>query len=65
MSSYLILYLGIYNDEFIEETKDSTAVGVCALALLFAIFATNTFSPIKLDITKDPITKTYGIDKIV
>lgn len=65
MSSYLILYLGIYNKEFIEETKNSTLVGACALTLLFTVFVTNTFSPIKLDITKDPVTKTYGIDKWV
>jgi len=65
MASYFILYLGIYNKDFIEETKGSTIVGACALTLLFAIFITNTFSPIKLDITKDPVTKTYGIDKIV
>ncbi len=65
MSSYLILYFGIYNKDFIDETKGSTIVGACALALLFTIFVTNTFSPIKLDITKDPVTKTYGIDKRV
>ena len=65
MSSYLILYFGIYNKDFIEETKSSTLVGACALTLLFTIFLTNTFSPIKLDITRDPVTKTYGIDKRV
>lgn len=65
ISSYFTLYLGIYNDEFIEETKDSTVLGTCALVLLFAIFVLGTFSPIKLDITRDPITKTYGIDKFV
>lgn len=65
ISAYVILYLGIYNKDFMEETKGSTIVGVCALILLFAIFVTNTFSPIKLDITRDPVTKTYGIDKIV
>lgn len=65
ISSYLILYFGLYNEDFIEETKGSTIVGACALVLLFAIFITSTFSPIKLDMTKDPVTKTYGIDKIV
>ena len=65
IASYFILYLGIYNKEFIDETKGSTVLGACVLALLFVIFITNTFSPIKLDITQDPVTKTYGIDKIV
>lgn len=65
ITSYLILYFGIYNKDFIDETKGSTIIGACALALLFTIFVTNTFSPIKLDITKDPVTKTYGIDKRV
>ncbi len=65
MSSYFILYLGIYNEDFKAETKNSTIVGACALALLFVIFVTNTFSPIRLDMTKDPVTKTYGIDKWV
>jgi len=65
ISSYFIFYLGIYSKEFIEETKDSTIVGACALVLLFAIFVTNTFSPIRLDMTRDPVTKTYGIDKWV
>ena len=63
--TFSIFYLGIYNEEFIEDTKDSTALGACALTLMFAIFALNTFSPIKLDITRDPTTKTYGIDKRV
>lgn len=65
MSSYFILYLGIYSKDFIEETKGSTVIGACALVLLFAIFVTNTFSPIKFDLTRDPVTKTYGIDKRV
>ncbi|MBQ8043937.1 MAG: hypothetical protein IJ272_07310 [Clostridia bacterium] len=65
IASYFILYLGIYNKDFIEETKGSTLVGACALTLLFAIFITNTFSPIKFDLTRDPVTKTYGIDKIL
>ena len=65
MSSYFILYLGIYSDEFLEETKDSNLVGACVLTLLFAVFVMNTFFPIKLDLTRDPINKTYGIHKIV
>ena len=65
MTSYAILYLGIYNEEFLEETKNSTIVGACALTLLFTIFTLNTFSPIKLNITQDPVTKTYGIHKRV
>ena len=65
ISSYFIFYLGIYNKEFIDETKDSTLLGACTLALLFAIFITNTFSPIKIDMTRDPVTKTYGIHKVV
>jgi len=65
IATYVIFYFGIYNSEFIEETKDSTLVGICSLALLFAIFILNTFLPIKFDMTKDPVTKTYGINKIV
>ena len=65
MASYFILYLGLYNNDFIQETKGSTIIGACALTLMFTVFIANTFSPIKLDITKDPVTKTYGIDKIV
>lgn len=65
ISSYFILYLGIYHDEFLEETKDSTLVGACALTLLFAVFVMNTFFPIKFDLTRDPTDKTYGIHKIV
>lgn len=65
MASYYVLYLGIYHKEFLEETKDSTLVGACALTLLFAIFILNTFSPIKFDMTRDPVTKTYGIHKVV
>jgi len=63
--AYCIFYLGIYNTEFLEDTKDSTTLGICALTLLFAVFALTTFSPIKLDITRDPVTKTYGINKQV
>lgn len=65
ISSYLILYLGIYNKEFIDETKNSTTLGICSLTLLITLFILNTFSPIKLDITRDPISKTYGIEQIV
>lgn len=65
ISAYFILYLSIYNEDFLEDTKNSTILGACALTLLFAVFILNTFSPIKLDITRDPVTKTYGIDKIV
>lgn len=65
MAAYFIFYLGIYSKEFIDETKGSSIIGACALALLFSIFLTNTFFPIKTDITKDPVTKTYGIDKLV
>jgi len=61
--SYAIFYLGIYNKEFIAETIDSTAIGACALTLLLAVFILNTYSPIKLDITKDPSTNTYGMVK--
>lgn len=63
--AFIIFYFGVYNTEFIEDTKESTVLGACALTLLFAVFALNTFSPIKLDITRDPVTKTYGIDKHV
>jgi len=63
MAAYYILFLGIYNKEFQEETKDSTVLGICALTLLFSIFLTSTFSPIKMNLTQDPITKTYGIHK--
>jgi hypothetical protein len=65
VSSYFILYLGIYNDEFFKETQDSNLIGACALTLLFAIFIMNTFFPIKLDLTRDPMSKTYGIHKVV
>lgn len=65
MLSYYTLYLGIYHNEFIEETKESTVLGACTLTLLFAMFIIGTFSPIKLNITQDPVTKTYGIDKLV
>ena len=65
ISSYFIFYLGIYNKDFHEETKDSTLLGICSLALLFTIFLTSTFSPIKINLTQDPITKTYGIQKKV
>ncbi len=65
ISAYSILYFGVYNPEFIEDTKGSNPLGVCALTLLFTIFTLNTFSPIKLDITRDPVTKTYGIEKNV
>lgn len=61
--SYVILYLGIYNKDFIAETIDSTAIGACALTLFLAVFILNTYSPIKLDITKDPTTNTYGMVK--
>lgn len=63
--AFAIFYLGVYNIEFLEDTKDSNALGVCALTLMFAIFALSTFSPVKLGITQDPITKTYGIHKHV
>ena len=63
--AYLVIYLGIYNIVFLEETKNSSIIGACALALLFTVFVVNTFSPIKINITQDPITKTYGIHKIV
>ena len=61
--AFTVFYLGIYNPEFFEDTKDSTVIGVCALTLLFAVFAFNTFSPIRLDMMRDPTTKTYGIHK--
>lgn len=65
IAAYSILYFGIYNEDFIEETKDSTAIGICSLTLLITIFVLSTFSPIKLGITRDPVTKTYGIHKTV
>lgn len=65
ITAFSVIYFGIYNPEFIQETKDSTTIGVCALSLLFAAFILNTFSPIKIDITRDPVTKTYGIFKEV
>lgn len=65
ITAFCIFYFGIYNKEFIQETKDSTTIGVCALSLLLTMFILNTFSPIKLDITRDPTTKTYGIYKQV
>lgn len=65
ISSYFVFYLGIYNTEFLEETKDSNWLGICTLALLFALFFIGTFSPIKINLTQDPITKTYGIQKKV
>ncbi len=65
IAAYYVLYLGIYNKDFQQETKDSIIVGICSLALLFTIFVVNTFFPIKMKITQDPITKTYGIQKLV
>ena len=65
IAAFSILYFAVYNDAFIYDTKGSTALGICTLTLMFALFAINTFSPIKLDITRDPTTKTYGIDKHV
>ena len=65
ITAYVTLYLGIYNLEFAEETADSKTLAVCTLALMFTLFILNTFYPIKLNITKDPVTKTYGIHKIV
>lgn len=65
IAAYSVIYFSVYNKEFLEETKDSSAIGVCALALLFTIFIINTFFPIKLDLTRDPINKTYGIHKLV
>lgn len=63
--AFVVFYLGIYNKDFIEETKDSSLIGICGLILLFTIFILNTFIPIKFDMTKDPVTKTYGIHKTV
>ena len=51
--------------EFLEETKDSNLIGACVLTLFFAVFVMNTFFPIKLGLTRDPMSKTYGIHKIV
>ena len=65
ITAYLVLYLGIYNECFFSETKDSSILGTCALVLLISTFIINTVSPIRLDITKDPIDKTYGIHKLV
>ena len=65
ISAYTILYFGIYNGDFIDETRDSMAIGICSLTLLIAVFVLSTFSPIKLNMTRDPVTKTYGIHNIV
>lgn len=59
--AYIIFYLGIYNSEFKYETSNSNLIGICSLALMFVLFITSTISPIKTNIFKDPITKTYGI----
>lgn len=63
ISSYLVLYFSIYNTEFLEETKDSTLVGTCALSLLLAMFLIGTVYPVKMELTRDPRTSTYGIFK--
>jgi len=61
IASYTVLYLSIYNTEFLEETKDSTLVGACALSLLVAVFIIGTVYPIKMELTRDPKSSTYGI----
>ena len=61
ITSYYIFYLGLYDKEFYNETKESNIIGVCALTLLFTLFVTKTYSPIKTLLTIDPQTKTYGI----
>lgn len=63
VSAFSILYSAIYNKEFLEETADSTIIGTCTLVLLFAIFALSTYFPIRSELMKDPITKTYGIER--
>lgn len=59
--AYTIFYLGIYDSAFKSETSNSNILGVCTLTLMFVLFITSTFAPIKTNIFKDPITKTYGI----
>lgn len=63
ISAYTVLYLSIYSTEFLEETKDSTLVGACALSLLVTAFIIGTVYPIKLELTRDPKSSTYGIFK--
>ena len=65
ITSYAVLYLSIYNTEFLEETKDSTLVGTCALSLLLAAFLIGTVYPIRMELTRDPKSSTYGIFKDV
>lgn len=59
--AYTIFYLGIYDSAFKSETSNSNILGVCTLTLMFVLFITSTFAPIKTNIFKDSITKTYGI----
>lgn len=60
--SYYIFYLGIYDEVYLNETKDSNILGACTLCLMFSLFILYTFAPIKLGIFRDPVTKTYGIE---
>lgn len=62
LTSYYIFYLGIYDKEYLNETKDSNILGACALCLMLTLFIISTFAPVKLGITCDPLTKTYGIE---
>ena len=62
---FYIFYLGIYNEDFIKDTKNSNLLGVAAIILFFVFFAFNTFYPLRINIMKDPITKTYGINRYV
>lgn len=63
ITSYAVLYLSIYNTEFLEETKDSSLVGACALSLLISAFIIGTVYPLRMELTKDPRSSTYGIFK--
>lgn len=65
ITSYTVLYLSIYNTEFLEETKDSSLVGACALSLLIAMFIIGTVYPVRMELTRDPKSSTYGIFKDV
>lgn len=65
ISAYFTLYFGIYSEEFINDTKDSTVLGIAALSILFVLFILNTYFPLRMNLTIDPNTKTYGIFKQV
>ncbi len=62
--AFITFYFGIYNDNFLDATKSSNELGICALLLLTTLFIVNTLLPVKLPINKDPVTKTYGMFKV-